>query len=36
MHSSVSTSGSFNLEGFKLVDLRIDFPQKEADIIKFK
>ena len=36
LHSSVSTSGEFQLDGLKLVDFRVDFPQQEADIITIK
>jgi hypothetical protein len=36
LHSSVSTSGKFSLDGLRLFDLQIDFPQEKAEIITFK
>ncbi|XP_057368025.1 uncharacterized protein LOC130689027 [Daphnia carinata] len=36
LHSSISTSGKFSLDGLKLIDVQIDLPQEKAEIIAFK
>lgn len=36
LHSSISTSGKFALDGLRLFDLQIDLPQEKAEIITFK
>lgn len=36
LHSSVSTSGKFALDGLKLIDMQIDLPQEKAEIINLK
>lgn len=36
LHSSISTSGKFSLDGLKLIDFQIDLPQEKAEIISFK
>ena len=36
LHSSVSTSGKFALDGLRLIDLKVDLPQDKADIVNVK
>lgn len=36
LHSSVSTSGKFVLDGLRLVDFQVDLPQEKIEIINMK